>query len=121
MVVDRDLDDAAVPALSADRRFATAYNAALQVAKMAIACAGYRVIGVGAHQTTFEAVQLAVGGRIAPLALYFETCRRKRNRVDYDAAHIVSDAEAQEIRAQAEQLRTDVEAWIASQHPQFRP
>jgi hypothetical protein len=35
--------DAAIPALSEDRRFATAYNAALQTAKMAIACAGYRV------------------------------------------------------------------------------
>ena len=31
----------AIPALSEDRRFATAYNAALQTAKMAIACAGY--------------------------------------------------------------------------------
>lgn len=31
-VVARDLNDAAIPALSADRRFATAYNAALQAA-----------------------------------------------------------------------------------------
>jgi hypothetical protein len=29
----------------ADRRFATAYNAVLQLAKMVIACAGYRVAG----------------------------------------------------------------------------
>ena len=33
-VIDRDLADAAVPALSADRRFATADNAALQTAAM---------------------------------------------------------------------------------------
>ena len=39
-LVERDLQDAAVPAISADRRFATAYNAALQLAKMVIACAG---------------------------------------------------------------------------------
>jgi hypothetical protein len=31
-VVERDLADAAIVALSADRRFATAYNAALQAA-----------------------------------------------------------------------------------------
>jgi hypothetical protein len=31
-VVERDLADAAITALSADRRFATAYNAALQAA-----------------------------------------------------------------------------------------
>jgi hypothetical protein len=36
-VVKRDLADAALPALSEDRRFATAYNAALQVARMATA------------------------------------------------------------------------------------
>lgn len=34
-VVERDFKDAAIPALSEDRRFATAYNAALQTAKMA--------------------------------------------------------------------------------------
>jgi hypothetical protein len=42
-LIARDLADAAVAGLSADRRFATAYNAALQAANMAIACAGYRM------------------------------------------------------------------------------
>lgn len=42
-LIARDLADAGVAGLSADRRFATAYNAALQAANMAIACAGYRV------------------------------------------------------------------------------
>lgn len=56
-LVSRDLQDAAVPGLSADRTFATAYNAALQLSKMALACAGYRVSASlpGHHQTTFEA------------------------------------------------------------------
>jgi hypothetical protein len=39
-LVARDLADARVPEVSADRRFATAYNAALQAAAMAVACAG---------------------------------------------------------------------------------
>ena len=42
-LVERDLTDAGIIGLSADRRFATAYNAALQTAKIVIACAGYRV------------------------------------------------------------------------------
>ena len=54
-VVARDLNDAKVPGLSTDRQFATAYNAVLQLAKMAIACAGYRVVGQGHHRTMFEA------------------------------------------------------------------
>jgi hypothetical protein len=56
-LVTRDLADAGLEGLSADRRFATAYNAVLQIAKMAIACAGYRVMsGSGHHQSTLEQV-----------------------------------------------------------------
>jgi len=66
-VIGRDLADAAIAGLSADRCFATAYNAALQAAKMAIACAGYRVGGLGAHQTSFEAVELAIGPTVAQM------------------------------------------------------
>lgn len=120
-VVDRDLIDAAIPGLSADRCFATAYNAALQSSKMAIACAGYRVTGAGAHHASFEAVQLAMGPGIANLAAYFETCRRKRNTLDYDLAYVTSDAEAAEVLRKAGEFRLEVEAWIAANHPQFMP
>jgi len=55
-LIERDLNDAALTALSADRRFATAYNAALQTTKMVIACAGYRVASIpGHHRLHFEA------------------------------------------------------------------
>ena len=61
-VVRRDLADAALPALSEDRRFATAYNAALQAARMATACAGYRVAAVpGHHALSFECAGFALG------------------------------------------------------------
>src|SRR2546427_2029531 len=50
-VVARDLKDADLPELSTDRRFAIAYNAVLQLATMVIACTGYRVRGVGYHQS----------------------------------------------------------------------
>src|SRR5438552_13248178 len=60
-VIERDLQDAGVRALSPDRRFATAYNAALQLAKIVIACSGYRVVGSGHHLTTFEALEIAMG------------------------------------------------------------
>ena len=105
-VVGRDLKDARVPGLSTDRQFATAYNAVLQLAKMAIACAGYRVVGAGHHQTTFEAVELALGASVANLASYFDTCRRKRNILDYDNAQVVTETEAQELVQKAEEFRT---------------
>ena len=53
-VVRRDLQDAAVEGPSADRQFAIAYNAVLQLGKMVIACAGYRVVGPGHHLTTLR-------------------------------------------------------------------
>jgi|SRR5271166_1039513 len=60
-VIRRDLSDAAIPALSEDRRFATAYNAALQTAKMAIACAGFRVGAVpGHHAISFECAGIGI-------------------------------------------------------------
>jgi hypothetical protein len=68
-LVARDLTDAEIPAFSEDRRFATAYNAALQTAKMAIACAGYRVASVpGHHSLQFQGAKLSVGKQAEQLA-----------------------------------------------------
>jgi hypothetical protein len=113
------LRDARVPGLSTDRKFATTYNAVLQLAKMAIACAGYRVVGQGHHRTTFAALELAIGPSIAPLASYFETCRRKRNMLDYDVANVATETELEELLEKAEQFRVLVEQWIAQSHPQL--
>ncbi len=118
-VVARDLCDARVPGLSTDRKFATACNAVLQLAKMAIACVGYRVVGQGHHLTTFQALELTMGPSIAALASYFETCRRKRNMLDYDMADVATDTELEELLQKVEQFRTLVEEWIAQYHPQF--
>jgi uncharacterized protein (UPF0332 family) len=120
-VVERDLQDAAVSALSADRRFATAYNAALQSAKMVIACAGYRVVGQGHHLTTLEAVELAMGSSVSALVTYFDTCRRKRNQVDYDRANAATETEAEELLAKAEEFRELVEKWILKHHSGYAP
>src|SRR5262249_4448086 len=118
-VLERDLSDTRVPGLSTDRQFATAYNAVLQLARMAIACAGYRVVGQGHHRTTFEALELAMGRSIAPLASYFETCRRKRNMLDYDMANVVTETELGELLEKAGQFRQLVEQWIAHRYPRF--
>jgi hypothetical protein len=86
---------------------------------MALACAGYRTKGQGAHQTSFEALKLALGKSTAKTANYFDRCRRKRNELSYDAAGIVSDVEVDEILAKATALQGTVEAWIAKNHPRL--
>jgi hypothetical protein len=118
-IVIRDLDDASLVGLSADRRFAVVYNAVLQLSKMAIACAGYRITGQGHHLTTFAAIPLAMGTDVSPLAIYFDTCRRKRNIVDYDCAETVTETEAAELIDKAAEFEEQVEAWITVQHPEL--
>lgn len=120
-VVERDLIDASLTVLSADRRFATAYNAVLQASKIAIACAGYRVTtGAGHHRKTYEALRLALGKQVEKLADYFETCRRKRNLIDYDAAEVATETEAEELNIKAREFQKMVEAWIAKHHPTMK-
>jgi uncharacterized protein (UPF0332 family) len=118
-VVIRDLKDAGVEALSADRRFATAYNAVLQLAKMVIACCGYRISGPGHHYTTFEALKIAMGSSVSESIAYFDACRRKRNQVDYDCADVISDGEAEELLSAARDFHKAVEAWIRKHHPSY--
>jgi hypothetical protein len=117
--VARNLRDAALGALSADNRFGLAYEAALPLAKMAIACSGYRVKGQGAHQTTFAAFPLILGPSVQKMASYFDRCRRKRNEISYDMADVVTDTEVEEILDLAWKFQQTVEAWIAKNHPQF--
>ena len=118
-VVARDLADAAVARLSADRRFATAYNAALQSAKMVIACCGYRVRGIGAHHITFECLKLGMGRPVHKIARFLDQARRKRNIADYDAAGRIADIEVQDMIRIAKLLAGQVEEWIQENYPEL--
>ena len=120
-VISRDLADASLNGVSADRRFATAYNAALQATKMAIACAGYRAVGAGHHRTSFEAIKLVLGKAAYPYRDYFDRCRRKRNVIDYDEAFVATETEAAEILRMAKEFADVVEQWIAKNHPKLKP
>jgi uncharacterized protein (UPF0332 family) len=121
-VIERDLHDAGLTGLSADRSFATSYNAALQTAKIAIACAGYRVVAKkGHHQVTYEAAELAIGPTVSKLTAYFDTCRRKRNTLDYDIANVVSAPEAGELLQKTKEFKQQVEEWIGKEHSSLVP
>jgi hypothetical protein len=115
-----DLADASLDGASADRRFATAYNAALQAAKMAVACAGYRVVGAGHQRISFDVVKLAIGKAAGADSDYFDRCRRKRNVIDYDDAFVATETEAKEILAKAKEFAGVVEQWIAKNHPSLK-
>lgn len=111
-VVARGLADATVTAISSDLRFQAAYNAVLQLATMAIHCAGYRVTGREHHRTTFRALPLAMGNAVATQATYFDTCRKKRNTLTYDQAGVISEAEVRDLIQEATSFQNDLEDWI---------
>jgi hypothetical protein len=83
---------------------------------MVIACAGYRVVGPGHHQISFQALEIAMGPCISALSAYFDVCRRQRNQVDYDLANVATEAESKLLVQKAE-LRQLVEEWIRVNHP----
>jgi uncharacterized protein (UPF0332 family) len=119
-LIARDLADSNVAGLSADRRFATAYNAALQAANMAIACAGYRITAkTGHHKISLESAALVLGKSAESLTDYFETCRRKRNKIDYTQSRVATETEAKEISTKAKEFYEFVEDWIRTSHSEL--
>lgn len=120
-LADRDLADAAVAGLSADRRFAIVYNAALQLATIPLLVRGYRTRGAGHHWVTFRLLPDTMGNAEQELADYFEQCRTRRNRVDYDRVGTVRDVEVEELRCEVQAFRGMILDWLDARHPQLHP
>ncbi len=116
--VDRDLADSQIKELSADRRFATAYSAALLVATLALAASGYRAQEKGHHYWSVQSLAFTMKldtGIITRLNAF----RRKRNIADYERVGMVSDQEVKEMDALARQLRDNVIGWLSENHPEL--
>lgn len=115
-VADRDLADAAADGLSADWRHNIAYNAVLQLAQAALAAAGYRPVREQHHVRLIGSLELTIG--LDPRSLRrLDTARKRRNRAEYEAAGLISDAEAGEVYAMARELRGRAEAWLRANYP----
>lgn len=118
-LVKRDIEDAKVAGLSADRKFATAYNAVLQLATILLYCKGYKPYGAGHHFTVFEALKPIMGKDYFELADYFDDCRAKRNITDYTSAGEISDSEATELIKEAENFLKIVADWLKRNYSQY--
>jgi uncharacterized protein (UPF0332 family) len=111
------VSDAAVPQLSADRRFVTAYNAALALATVVLSAGGYRAVGAGHHWTTIQALPELLGPEAQTRADYLDTCRSRRNTADYDRVGTVSNVEAEELLAEVAAFHDDVLEWLRANYP----
>jgi hypothetical protein len=117
-VVARDVNDARTEVISRDRRFATAYSAALQLATVVLAAEGYRAAAQrGHHVVTIRALSEIMGDELADVADYLDSCRALRNTSDYDRVGAVSEADVRELLDEVARLRTRVLEWLADTHP----
>ena len=119
-VVDRDLVDAAVPRLSSDWRLGITYNAALQLATLALAADGYRPGRERAHERAILSLRDTVGIPVKTVDL-LDAIRRKRNQSNYEHAGSTSAADANELYGVVTALRGEVLRWLKKKHPALCP
>lgn len=117
-IVDRDLEDCAVPGLSSDWRLNIAYNAALQAAVAALAACGYRASRESHHYRVIQSLALTISVDQS-LVSRFDRFRKKRNIGGYERPGTVSDREADEMIALARDLRKKVKDWLRSRIPEL--
>lgn len=115
-IADRDLADCRVQGLSPEWRLNIAYNAALQASTAALAACGHRASREAHHYRVIQSLALTIGAE-ASLVRQFDLFRKKRNIGGYERAGTVSDKEANEMIALAEQIRQEVRDWLVSYHP----
>lgn len=119
-LVSRDVKDAQLTQLSEDRRFATAYNAALQLSTIVLHVAGYRVKGgSGHHWVTISFFPEIMGKSQKDRSDYFNACRAKRNVTDYDRAGEISSSEVKELIKEVLDFKNDVIQWIKENHSEL--
>lgn len=115
-IVKRDLADSGGK-ISADWRFGIAYNAALKLCAILLSASGFRPEKSLQHYRTIAALPLILGDQYKDDATYLETCRIKRNTVEYDMAGAATDQNAKELVEFAQQLQGVVMEWLKKNHP----
>ncbi len=72
-----------------------------------------------AHYRTLQALPLILGAEKEDDADYLDSCRAKRNIVEYDYIGGATAADANELISFVNDLKNEVLEWIKSKHPQF--
>jgi|SRR5580658_1928998 hypothetical protein len=118
-IVDRDLTDANVAAISEDRRFEAAFNAARTAATVALRASGYRTTNqLGHHLKTIESLEFTIHAD-SKLIQRIKTLSKKRNATSYDSAGNVSAQELELALKTGAEMRREVIAWLEKNHPEL--
>lgn len=104
-IAKRDLDDAEkTRGTSLDWTYSIAYNSVKLACRAYMFHMGYRPASSEAHKATFEFMKLAVEERLKPTIDYFDRARKKRHRITYEAAGLVSEKETEQLIKKAKEF-----------------
>lgn len=116
-IIDRDLKDVNVTAVSEDRRFEAAFSAARTAATIALRASGYRTsMQSGHHLKMIESLELTINAE-PKLIQRMKMLSKKRNATSYDSAGNVSNQELELAIKTATELQRKVVAWLEKNHP----
>ena len=107
-----------VDRLSADWRLGIAYNAALQLATLALAAEGYRPVRDQKHRRSILSLEQTIGADKG-MVYTLDTVRQSRNKNNYDLAGTTSTSEAEEVYDLAVDLKKQVIDWMQREHPEL--
>lgn len=113
-IADRDIKEASERCHEIDWQFAIAYNAALQLATLVLRVSGYRAsTKVGHHWATFTVLPDILGEDFREVADYFNSCRTKRNTMEYCDSGTITSNEAEKLIREVKAFKIKVLAWSA--------
>jgi hypothetical protein len=118
-IVDRDIADASQGEISADWSFGIAYNAALKLCTILLYAQGYKAEKNLQHYRTIQALPLILGPERKNDADYLDSCRTKRNIVEYDYVGGATRDNATELIEFVKELKVDAELWLEKNHPEL--
>jgi uncharacterized protein (UPF0332 family) len=98
-----------------DWAYTIAYNAVLQAARALVLAHGFRPRGGEQHATVVQFVEEALGKKYASQVALFDQMRRKRHRVIYEMAGLVSKQEAEQGIRFAKKFVEEIRLLISKQ------
>jgi uncharacterized protein (UPF0332 family) len=113
LAAEAKLGDAGIEGHTDDTTFVLAYDAVRTAAEAVMAAEGYRpTSGEGQHAAVFEFLEETESGRWADDAREFDRARKKRNVSQYERFGLITETQADELRASARVFVGEVRDWL---------
>jgi uncharacterized protein (UPF0332 family) len=115
-----DLNEAKKTIHLSDRAtYMLAYNAMLKAGRALLLMKGYRPVDKAQHKTVVEMTGALLGRSYIDLVGHFETMRRKRNEMTYEAGALLSPSESEQAFLDSITLVKKILAEVKARNPQI--